>query len=200
MDRAQVAVFVISDLHALRRAVRLARQLNPRLFLIARSRQLAEIEGLRACGADSIVAEEFESSIEIVTAVLRRLHVPGNVIQAEARLLRADGYQMLRSVPSADLSDRLFEALAAGATETFLLASDSVAVDRSLEELGLRKRTGVTVLAVVRGNRPIRNPPPDLALRAADVLVLVGSHVEVEAAFRFLERRLGEPDEAARDR
>jgi len=199
MDRAHVAVFAISDPHALRRGVRLTRQLNPRIFLIARSRQLAEIEGLRDCGADLVVAEEFESSIEIVTAVLRRLHVPGNVIQAEARLLRADGYQMLRSAPSAGLSDRLLEALAAGATETFLLASDSVAVDQSLEELGLRTRTGVTVVAVVRDNRPIRNPPPDLALRAADVLVLMGSHVEVEAAFRFLERRPGDLDEAASD-
>lgn len=188
MDRAQVAVFAISDPHALRRGLRLTRQLNPRLFLIARSRQLSEIEELEACGADLVVAEEFESSIEIVTAVLRRLHVPGNVIQAEARLLRADGYQMLRTPMATGLSDRLLQALAAGATETFLLAPDSVAVGQSLEILSLRTHTGITVVAVVRDNEPIRNPPPDLALAAGDVLVLMGSHAEVEAAFRFLER------------
>ncbi len=187
MDRAQVAVFAISDPHALRRGLRLTRQLNPKLFLIARSRQLAEIEELEACGADLVIAEEFESSIEIVTAVLRRLHVPGNVIQAEARILRADGYQMLRAPATTGLSDRLLQALSAGATETFLLAGDSVAVGQSLENLSLRTQTGVTVVAVVRDSTPIRNPPPDLDLATGDVLVLMGSHAEVEAAFRFLE-------------
>ena len=189
MERAQVAIFAISDADALRRGVRLARQLNPQLYLIVRSRQLTELDELRACGADMVVAEEFETSIEIVTAVLKRLHVPGNVVRSEARVLRADGYQMLRSPTTSGLSDRLVEALTAGATETFLLSASHVAVGRSLAQIGLRERSGASVIAVVRNDRPIRNPAADLALEAGDVLVLVGSHAEVDAAFRQLEVR-----------
>lgn len=187
MESAQVAVFVISDTDALRQAVGQARQLNSKLFVIARSRQLTEIDELRELGADLVVAEELESSIEIVTGVLKRLHVPGNVIQAESRLLRADGYQMLRDLPPAGLSGRLMEALAAGATDTFLLSERHKASGQSLAELALRRTTGATVVVVVRGERPIRNPSADLVLAAGDVLVLMGSHAEVESAFRFLD-------------
>ncbi len=191
---AQVAVFAISDPLALRQGIRLARQLSPKLFLIARSRNLAEIDELRKLGADLVIAEEFESSIELVTNVLKRLHVPGSVIQAEARVLRADGYQMLRDLPPAGLSSQLIEALAAGATDTFLLVERHAATGQSLAQLGLRRRTGASVIAVVRNDQPIRNPAADLSLLAGDVLVLVGSHAEVESAFRFLE--LTAPPEA----
>ena len=73
---AAIAVYAISDPTALRRSVRLARDINPDIFIIVRSWQLFEIEELRKLGANDVIAQEFEASIEIVTVVMTRLHMP----------------------------------------------------------------------------------------------------------------------------
>jgi monovalent cation:H+ antiporter-2, CPA2 family len=185
---AQVVVFGISDIGAVRRGIPLARRLNPGIHILVRTRALAQIEELRRCGADAVIAEEFETAIEIFTHVLERFHVPRNVIRAQTRLLRGEGYRMLRA-PSlrGEVSEALLDALAAGTTEACRLEPGSPAVARSLRDLDLRRETGVTVLAVVRDGKPIPNPRPELRLEQGDTLVLVGSHAEIDAAMALLD-------------
>lgn len=187
VSRAQVVVFTISDPGAVRRAVPLARRLNPGVEIIVRTRRVGEIEELRALGADQVVAEEFETGIEIFTRVLRCYHVPRNVIRAQTRVLRGEGYAMLRAPALGEgVSAAVLDALAAGTTDIYRLAADSPAAGRSLRELDLRNRTGATVIAVVRGEVPNPNPAPDTQLEPGDCLVLVGSHEEIDRAFQVL--------------
>jgi CPA2 family monovalent cation:H+ antiporter-2 len=182
-------VFAISDLLGVLRAVTLARQLSPAVHIIVRTRMVAEIDALHRAGADEVIAEEFETSIEIFTRVLARYHVPANVIRAETRALRGERYAMLRS-PSAtgDVSQAVLELLAAGTTDLFRVTATSAAAGKSLLDLDLRRRSGATLIAVVRGERSQPNPPAEVVLEPGDVLVLVGSHAEVESAFDVLER------------
>ncbi len=188
IEEAQVVVFAISDLEAVRRSIALTRQLNPEVHIVVRTRQLSQIEELRRCGADEVIAEEFESSIEIFTRVLQQYHVPRNVIRTQTRLLRGEGYRMLRSpAMRGGISDELMEALEAGTTDLFRLAGDSPAVGKTLRDLDLRNRTGATIIAVVRDETPISSPAPDVALEAGDTLVLVGSHEQVDRAIDLLE-------------
>ena len=70
IERASTIVFGISDLMAVLKAVPFARQLNPKIRIIVRTRQVNEIETLYKLGADVVIAEEFETSIEILTRVL----------------------------------------------------------------------------------------------------------------------------------
>ena len=189
---AQVAVFAISDLEAVRRGIRLARGLNPRLHIIVRTRMVAEIEGLRRCGADEVLAEEFETSIEIFTRVLRRFHVPRHVIFAETRALRGEDYRMFRAPgPATGLSDALLEALAAGTTDLYRLAPTSPLAGQTLRDTKLRSRTGASAIAVVRGEEARTNPGPDFRLEPGDCLVLVGSHAEIEGAVQYLQEQEG---------
>ena len=90
VSKAQVVVFAISDARAARHGVRLVRQMNPDAYILARVRLHSEIEELRDCGADEVISLEFESSIEIVTRVLDRLHVPRNLILISMDTVRAD--------------------------------------------------------------------------------------------------------------
>jgi CPA2 family monovalent cation:H+ antiporter-2 len=185
---AQVVVFGISDLHAVRYSIALARQLAPEVHILVRTRAVAQIEELRRCGADEVVAEEFETAIEIFTHVLEEYHVPRNVIRAQTRLLRGEVYRMLRSERlSGEVSETLLQALAIGTTDLYRLEPGSPASGRTLRELELRARTGSTVIAVVRAGRPLPNPDPELRLESGDTLVLVGSHAEMEAAFALLD-------------
>ncbi|MDH3223124.1 MAG: cation:proton antiporter, partial [Gemmatimonadota bacterium] len=139
VPRARVLVLGLSDPTAMEEAIRVGRDLAPDAFILARARQLTELAALRALGADAVVAEEFEASIEIVTHVLRKLHIPGNVIRAEARLLRAGEYEMLREpVPKTGVSEEIAQALAAGTTDTFRVLPGHYAVAQTLRTLELR--------------------------------------------------------------
>ncbi|HYG62299.1 MAG TPA: cation:proton antiporter [Thermoanaerobaculia bacterium] len=191
---ARVVVFAISDLIAVRRSIRLARELHPGINIVVRTRAVAEIEGLQGCGANEVIAEEFETSIEIFTRVLRQYHVPSNIIRAQTRALRGEDYQMLR-VPARDrqLSESLLRILAQGITDVYMLSPAHLRrAGDSIRALALRERTGATVIAVVRGQKSHTNPPPDLELQDGDCLVLVGSHGEIERAFDFLDHAAAE--------
>lgn len=54
------------------------------------------------------------------------------------------------------------------------LGRDDHAVGRTIEQLAIRRRTGVTVVAVLRAGRAIVGVDPDLELAAGDELVFVG--------------------------
>lgn len=196
IETAEVVVFAISDLDAVRRAIPLARELNPGVHIIVRTRLVGEIEDLHRRGADEVIAEEFETSIEIFTRVLEHYHIPRNVIRAETRALRGEGYQMMRSPAQTKLPQSFLDLLAAGTTEVFRLDEGHRAVGQTLRSLDIRHLAGATIIAVVRGEKPWPNPDPDMRLEAGDHLVLVGSHAEIERAFELLEPEIDVPPAA----
>jgi len=188
IETARMAVFALSDPPALRQAVLQARRLAPELYIVVRSERAEEIDELTACGADEVVGKDLETSIELVTRVLERLRLPDNVVRNAARVLRSDQYRALRT-PSqrTAVSETLLDVLAAGAVQTFFLESHHPLVGETIAASELRRKTGATVLAVLRADQAIPNPSPDLAFEAGDTLVLVGSHAALEAALRSLE-------------
>ena len=193
IESARMLVLAISDPEATRRALILASHLAPRVHRLVRTRLVAEIEGLRAAGADAVVAEEFESSIEIFTHVLEAYRVPRNVVRAQIRVLRGENYRMLRAPATAErVSAAVLDALAAGTTEVARIEPGSAAAGRTLEQFDLRRRAGATVIAVVRGERSHTNPDASFRLEAGDDLVLVGSHEQIESAFALLGGEAGD--------
>jgi len=184
---ARILVLAISDVRAVTVAIREARRVSSELRILVRTRRLREAGPILRAGADRVVAEEYESAIAIYTWALEELHVPRNVIAAQTRLLRGEDYKLLRGVrPPEGISQSVAEALAEGTTDVFRLTADCGAAGRSLGELDLRRRSGATVLAVVRGESPHLTPSAEFALAAGDELVLVGAHAEIEAAFELL--------------
>jgi CPA2 family monovalent cation:H+ antiporter-2 len=132
------------------------------------------------------VAEEFESSIEIFNRVLRHYHVPRNVVAAQERLLRGEKYEALRAPTPGVSPERVMRLLAAGTTDVYQVEPGGAADGRTIAEVNLRRRTGASIIAVVRGDTSHPNPPADLLLQPGDALVLVGSHAEIERAFAAL--------------
>lgn len=97
VERAGVLVLAISDPEATRRAVVLARRMNPRLHIIVRTRYLSEVPELERLGADEIVPEEFETGIAIFARVLRERGIAPEIVARHAEEIRSLGYQMLRA-------------------------------------------------------------------------------------------------------
>ncbi|HKD11819.1 MAG TPA: cation:proton antiporter [Thermoanaerobaculia bacterium] len=88
IERATAVLVLLSDPRATRRAVSRCRKHAPGAFLLARTRYLTEIPQLSALGADEVVAEEFETSLEIANRTLRRLGFPVPWVEAEAEEIR----------------------------------------------------------------------------------------------------------------
>lgn len=186
---ARVLVVAISDPVATRMIIRTARRLGPDVHVIVRTRYVTEIGELFQAGADAVIPEEFETSIEIFTRVLRHYHIPRNIITTQVELLRREGYGMMRGVRIPETSmDEIQAILAAGTTDTFLLPHGSPAAGKSLIELDIRGKSGASVLAIVREGKPTLNPPPDSTLAEGDIVIIIGTHREVDAAFELLER------------
>jgi K+:H+ antiporter len=184
---AHVVVVAISDPAATRRVVALARHCNAQVPIIVRTRYVAEIDELRRLGASEVIPEEFETSVEIFARVLRRLRVPRNVITLQVELIRRQGYRMLRGLelPRQTL-DQLGHILAATTTETFMVSPASPAAGRTIRQLQLRRTTGVTIIAIVHAGQPLTNPQPDDQIEAGDILVMLGSHAQLDDALRRL--------------
>jgi len=96
IQEARALVLAISDPLATRRAIKVAREMNLRIHIISRTRYLREIDDLRASGADQVVPEEFETSIEIFCLVLQEYRVPAGIIAEKAERIRKEGYALLR--------------------------------------------------------------------------------------------------------
>ena len=182
---ALAVVIAISDAEGTRRLVQRCRRMNRDIRILVRTRYISEVEKLRELGANEIIPEEFETSLEIVTRLLRILSVPGNIVAAQLRILRDEGYRMLRD-PALRVAEgrRLSAVLTAGTSQTFLVLPDSKSEGKTLAELAVID-DHVAVPAMLRDGKPLSPAPLNEPLQAGDTLFLVGAH---EDLLRVLDR------------
>ena len=172
---ARIVVAAINDPTSTRRITEIVRRLNPGAHLIVRSRYLQEMRPLYELGADEVIPEEFETSVEIFTRVLAKYLVPRDEIEALVAEIRSDGYEMFRMLgkvrPSlSDLSLQIPDV----EISTLRVVEGSPLDGRSLAEMELRKRFGVTVLAIRRNSDIFPNPNVNMSFCSNDVLFVLG--------------------------
>ncbi|MFO0909986.1 MAG: cation:proton antiporter [Isosphaeraceae bacterium] len=197
IEQARAMVVMISDPAATRRAIQIARQLNPRLHIVARTRFLSQIDDLEALGANEIVPEDFVSSVEIFSRVLREYQVPRNQVLDLIDRIRSDQYQALRGLRPAKLNLLQQELADHSEIETCLIREGSPAVGRTLSDLRLRSETGATVVAVRRKGQLVANPDMAFVLEPHDVALLFGDREQVDAASALLDPTMFNPTEEA---
>jgi len=71
------------------------------------------------------------------------------------------------------------------AIEWFRIGSVAPARGKSIGELQIRKRTGVSIIDIIRGGQSLPNPGPETVLEEGDTLVVAAKHGQL-AAFREL--------------
>ncbi|MDR0621116.1 MAG: cation:proton antiporter, partial [Deltaproteobacteria bacterium] len=76
IHKAAMLVVSIPDPVATRRIIVQAKSMNPKLYILARTRFVLTKDILTRLGADSVVAEEFEAAIEVFDTVLTFFKVP----------------------------------------------------------------------------------------------------------------------------
>jgi len=187
ISKAKVMVIAISDRSTSRRALNLAKEMNPKIQVIVRTRFMKETDELIKMGAAMVIPEEFETSIQIFRKVLEQYHVPLNVIMQQVNLLRGESYKYLRAEEGTDVVfTHIDELLSARLTDTFYINEENIFIGKSLGELDLRKKTDATIIAIVRKGSTISTPAANDKLQAGDTLVITGTHKSVDLAFELL--------------
>jgi CPA2 family monovalent cation:H+ antiporter-2 len=90
MDRASAVILTSAGMRGSEEAIRVARALNPRLRVYARTNYLREIPALRRAGADAVFAGEGEVALAMTEFVLRRLGAGGDQIDRERDRIRSE--------------------------------------------------------------------------------------------------------------
>jgi monovalent cation:H+ antiporter-2, CPA2 family len=183
IKQARVMVIVISDPVATRRIIDSARRLNPKLHVIARTRFVSEMEPLYELGADEVIPEDYEASIEVLVRVLAKYLIPRGDIERLVRQFRTEHYRMLRtlSFPSTTLPD-LELSIPEAEIVSLRVCPGSEAIDKTLKELNLRATYGVTVVAIRRQDALIPNPSAGERLATGDICVVLSTPDTVPAA------------------
>jgi len=187
VEDAKVLVVAISDPFVTRRTVQVAKGLNPKIHIVVRTRYLRELEELHQMGADDVVPEEFETSIEIFALVLRTYNMPQEFITRKAEQIRREGYALLRRSELPELAHHLRGGtLTDTEVETCRIEEDSPAVGKTLGDLAIRPRTGASVIAWTRSGVTESNPPTKTKLQPGDVVVLLGTRDQIRRAISLL--------------
>lgn len=138
------------------------------------------------------IGHEVKASI-LVTLLLKEMGVPKIVAKAQdelhGKVLQKVGADIV-VFPERDMGVRLAHTLLSRSIideiqlssdySIFELQAPSQFLDRSLKDLQLRQRFGMTVLAVRRGERVVVSPDASFVLEHGDILVALGRADKIE--------------------
>ncbi len=196
ISEARVIVFAISDPMAILQMVTLSRRMNPSIHIIVRIRYVSEMDLLFQMGANEVIPEEFETSIEIFARVLRRYGIPRPIIQQQVQEIRSERYEMFRGIPQPfHALLQIPEMMGKTDIETIYIADGAFATGKTLAGMDLRKKAGASVIAIVREGVVQTNPGPGFVLNPGDQLVLFGESEGMERAVHYLNMGEIEPME-----
>jgi CPA2 family monovalent cation:H+ antiporter-2 len=186
INQAKILCVLIADPFSTRKIVDTANRISPGLHIIVRSRQVEEVDKLLNLGADEVIPEEFETSLEIFSRVLRNYLVPEIKIEEMTEELRQQQYLKLAN-PSDSTGASPSTIVPPDLTiETVLVGPGYVAAGSSLQELDVRNKYGVTIIGIHRQGKLIEHPSAKEVLLHADYVFVLGKRAGVHRFAKFL--------------
>jgi monovalent cation:H+ antiporter-2, CPA2 family len=178
---ARALVVVVSEQEAIPRIVHLARQLSPHIHIVARIRHIRHTQKLLDIGADEVVSEEFEAAREIFTRALRKYHLPETEIQKIVTRLQKWGYaKFIKNPENSAIKSSIDTLLHSLRVHTIKVEPGSLSEGRTLADLNIRKRFGITEFGFRHGEKTVFDPDEDQKIAAGDSLIIFASDEKIE--------------------
>src|SRR6266545_1412898 len=199
VQRARLALVVVSAAIDVELVVRAVRALNPALHVVARAVRLAQIEHLQGFGIYEIVQPEFEAGLELVRQTLLHFDVPAVEIEHLSDAIRTERYQPFETLHTdAQLLSQLRRSRNALDIEWLTLPPDAPLVGQPIASSGIREHTGASIAALLHDGALLSNPGPDEVLHGGQTVAILGTP-EQRNAFRtwvYAGTETGPPDAA----
>jgi len=176
---SKLLIITIPSLSKAQEIILIAERLNPGMNIIVRSGGIDQMKELHKLDIFEIVQPEFEASLEITRQALLHLGMPSSAVQNFLDSARAGNYIPDTGKPGPGISDvrNMCHFLEMSWIQ---ITSSSLAKDRSIGEMEIRKRTGVSVLGVYRKNSFIPNPEPEFIFMEDDMVAIIGEEQSKE--------------------
>lgn len=180
LDHARALVVTLPDEAATEMVVSAARQLAPKLPIIARAATRDGVQRLTEHGAQDVIYPEFEGGLEVLRLTLLSLGYPTTQVQLYADAVRHDQYDT--SVSSA-AERRSLEQLRNAVRDLEVVwrrvNAHSPLVGQTLVEADLRARTGASVIVIMRAGQPLPNPEASTRFMLDDQIGVIGDPDQV---------------------
>jgi CPA2 family monovalent cation:H+ antiporter-2 len=182
IHKARVAVIAISDPVATKRIIVNIREITARVYIIVRTRFVMEMDDNYKLGADEVIPEEFETSIEIFTRVLNKYLISKDKIDDFVKSIRSDNYEMFRSLSSEGKS---FNNLSLELPEVQISTlnvqkSKNNIIGKPIIESKIRQSYGITIVGIKRNGEIISNITPDTKILQDDIIYVFGKYNDIE--------------------
>lgn len=186
LSKARAVVIAISDATATRSIITNIRAVSQSVYLLVRTRYVREINELLALGADEVIPEEFETSIEIFSRVLHNFLVPEDDIVHFVDTIRSDNYELFKTQKKLPSTIRTTKIPDFQITCLRINSDGGKLVGKSLKDINVRAVYGVNILAISRNDEMIYDINPDVKLKQNDLLYVNGSQEHIEQFHRLI--------------
>jgi CPA2 family monovalent cation:H+ antiporter-2 len=176
LSKAGLLVVTIPSIVVSQSIVTHSQRLNPRIEVVARLSDPEFFSVFNELNVTGLVYPELEAGLEMARQVLLALHVPVTEIQRQTESLRQEYFisSMSQSKPYQTLS-QLRSAEHHFDLEWISISSHSALCDQAIGEAEIRKKTGVSVVGVLRDDKLEPNPGPQFRLQEKDLVAIIGS-------------------------
>jgi CPA2 family monovalent cation:H+ antiporter-2 len=184
-ENADVVVISVGNLVPSLAIVEKVRKINNNAYILVRSATVTNIEQLYKVGADEVIPEKLEIAIDMMNRILTKRHVPNKEIN---RIISGIRNRSLGAFSEKDLVNKpsIFDEFHNMNISVINIGPNSSAEGMTLIGLDLRRRTGVTILAIKRGPEIIEHPAPDTVLHGSDIAYVIGEPDQVKQADALL--------------
>ncbi|PQJ74332.1 potassium transporter KefB [Polaribacter gangjinensis] len=187
IQNARAAVIAISDNQATKQVVKNIRKHSDSLYLVVRTRFVKEISELFALGADEVIPEEFETSVQIFTHVLHNFLVPEDDIDQIVEKVRADNYQLFKGELKKPTTFKPNNLVDFNITCVSMSADSNQFLGKPLKELNLRVEFGINILGIKRKEMLMQNIQPDDVLLQGDRVYIQGKQSNIEQFYKLVK-------------
>jgi CPA2 family monovalent cation:H+ antiporter-2 len=185
VDTAEMVVISIGDLLPAISVTEKVRNLNKHAFIIVRTKYVSDIEELYALGADQVIPEEFETAINLFERILKKFLVPHRDIRDAIARIREDHYGIFRMeepTPGKSILDEIPNI----EISALRMSDDYTIVNKSVKEVKLRTKYGVTVVAIKRRDEIIDHPDAGEIFKKDDIIYILGKPREIANAIELI--------------
>ncbi|NSW95302.1 MAG: cation:proton antiporter [Bacteroidales bacterium] len=188
VNKADIVVVSVGSIVPSMAIIDKVRSINRNAYIIVRASTIHNVESLYKVGADQVIPEKLEIAIDMFNRVLAKKMMPQKEIN---RIITRIRNMNLGAFSEKDLVNKpsiLDEFSRNNITEVKVEAGSPIE-GKSLLEIDLRKKTGVTILAIRRGTDFIEHPVPETILQSDDVAYLMGNPEQTSIASEMLMKK-----------
>jgi CPA2 family monovalent cation:H+ antiporter-2 len=175
INAAKLIIITIPVIAAAREIISLALRNNPNVKIIARADDISQVEELFKMNIFEVVQPEFEASLEIIRQSLTLLDVPLTSIYGFTDDIRRQNYSNFRI-------ENIQHSLLANIHKTpFLLEMSWIKIldrsrlsGKSIKEMAIRSKTGISVVGILRKDEFIPNPGATFVFQPKDYIAIIG--------------------------